>query len=160
MDSPLTTESETRRFLAEFARYAKPKTVIETGCHLGHTAHELSSVLWGHSGTLYTCDTEPEFVRVTKERCENMPVIASVMKGTELIQSMTLPIEMAFLDSGANMERAKEAVELIPKMAERFWVFLHDALQAEDPCFQAISELTGWNTLLLPYGRGLGMFWR
>ncbi len=160
MVSHLTTESETRRFLAEFVRYAKPKTMVETGCHDGETTLAVGEQLQHIAGSqLYTCDIEPIYVVMTRNKVSHLPVLVSHQSGVELIATLQ-EIDIAFLDSGGNLERVKEAVELMPRLSEKFWVFLHDAIQTEDPCFSTIAELTGWNSLLLPYGRGVGMFWR
>lgn len=161
MASQLTTEPETRRFLAEFVRYAKPKVVVETGCHLGHTAQEISAALWSNeAGRLHTCDIEPEFREITKELCGNLPVTIYPATGVEMIQSLDAQVDMAFLDSGANGERVKEALALAPKLSPFAFVFLHDTLQTDDPCYDEILKQTGWSSVLLPYGRGLGMFWK
>lgn len=158
MDSPLTTEPETRRFLAEFVRYVKPKVVVETGCHEGDTSLELSIALQGF-GHLHTCDIEERHVSETFNRV--LPYTAHVHNctGTEMIRNLTEPVDVAFLDSGGELQRVKEAVELMPKLAPVAWVFLHDALQTQDPCYRNICALTNWHSLILPYGRGLAMFY-
>lgn len=155
MDSPLTTEKETREFLAAFVRYANPKVVVETGCHHGWTSLAIGEAL--KDGILYTCDTDESNVAMTIERTVAEPVEVFLGTGVEMIRNIQQPIDMAFLDSGANLQRVEEAKELIPKLAKHGVIFLHDAIQQDDPCYSHIQPLFK-NGLFLPFGRGLAVF--
>lgn len=159
MASPLTTELETARFLAEFIRYVKPQVVVETGCHEGHTASLIGQALLYHGeGRLLTCDIEQQWVDRTKAICNGLPVIVSSVSGRQMIEGLTDKVDVAFLDSGAELERVEEAKLLQKKLSPVAWVFLHDALQTEDPCYRYICAATNWPSVVLPFGRGLAMF--
>lgn len=159
MASHLTTEPETARFLAEFIRYVKPQTVVETGCHEGHTASLIGQALLYHGeGRLYTCDTDPQWVERTMKECQGLPVAVCGISGRQMIEGLSEKVDVAFLDSGANLERVEEAKALQKKLSPVAWVFLHDALQTEDPCYRYICAATNWPSIVLPFGRGLAMF--
>ena len=150
----LSAEHEVANFLASFVRLVKPKLVIETGYHLGRTAVPILDALEQNGyGALVTCDIEKKVPYMVP----HSQLYFGVLSGREMIEPLS-NIDVAFLDSGGNGERHREALALRGKLSPVAWVFLHDVLQGDDPCYAKIAEDTGWPSVVLPYGRGLALF--
>ncbi len=147
----LATEYEISEFIASLVRLVKPKVVVETGCYLGYTSRAILTALEKNGdGTLYTCDSDAE--RAKEFGAQNIT-------GEELIA--LLPdgsVDIAFLDSGGDLARFREAKALIPKLAPIAWVLLHDSLNGQDKCHANISAVCNWPSVVFPYGRGLTLF--
>lgn len=155
--SDLTTEPQTRRFLREFVRYAEPQLVVETGCHDGETALEIGEELQRIAGAqLVTCDTESLYVGMTRNKVSHLPVLVHHLSGLELLDSLNgRKPDVVFVDSGDDATRVAECLKAFEKGAR--WVFLHDILRRPEMTFDPLTEHV--NGVILPYGRGLGMFW-
>lgn len=147
----MAAEVEVAEFICGLIRLMKPNLVIETGCYHGHTSHAIRVALRKNKkGVLHTCDSDLHNARMGD---------AQFRPGEDMI--FLLPdnsVDIAFLDSGGEFARAREAKELIPKLSPIAFVLLHDSLNKEDKCHTEISAVCNWPSVVLPYGRGLTMF--
>ncbi len=156
----LAAECEVSEFIASLVRLMKPLVVVETGCHRGDTSLAIVQALRANeTGFLLTCDTDKGKVEETRLLCKNYVLKVAHCSGEELVDSLPRnSVNIAFLDSGGELARFREAQALIPKLAPISWVLLHDSLNGQDKCHANISAICNWPSIVFPYGRGLTLF--
>lgn len=69
-----STEVEVSALVGAFAGALRSDIVVETGSAWGQTSEAIGRALLGSKGHLITCETEPDRVAATAERCKGLPV--------------------------------------------------------------------------------------
>jgi predicted O-methyltransferase YrrM len=155
-------EFEVADFLFGLVRLLKPKILLETGCYKGYSTSAISSALSANGfGKLYTCDLDTERMKEALARCgSNGNTFGFTVSGLELIGMVPHPVDFAFLDSGAEPQRADEAFLLNEKLSADSWVAVHDTLNPSGSpnTKQEIERRLGWKSLTFPCPRGLTLF--
>ena len=150
-----STEDEVAELVAAFVRALQPEIVVETGSSFGFTAALIGKALRrnGH-GHLYTIDTDPEMVKVTRKRCAGLP--ATVIEGPSLSFTPPGPVGFAWLDSEPQY-RIDEAHMLHPFLAPGAFVGIHDTATHHNfrPAVERLCD-EGWlRPVWLPTPRGV-----
>lgn len=103
-DGRIASEVEMHELLYGLVRHLKPTIAIETGAHVGYATCAMGLALRDNQhGRLISCDTDPERVRKTIERCQGLPVEVRVASGAELPE---LPeADFVFIDSSFESRR-------------------------------------------------------
>lgn len=153
-DSDICTEVETLQLLFGFVRTLKPAIVVETGCNMGCASKVICEALCANKngGILYTCDIEPQYTRIARERCMG---IADVWdsNGLSLIKTFAPLADLYWIDSSDGS-----------RMAELHWIRDHGkkgavVLTHDTNLIGHVTEVhrTLPNWVLLPGPRGLGI---
>lgn len=128
-----SSENEVNEFIYSLVRMIKPHIVVETGCYLGEATFQIADALVRNGfGKLITCDTDEKCIKIVEDEIEksNYPIgliFPYVMIGENVINTLSDPIDFAFIDSSGNGAIREQEIEaLIPKLS-RFGMFLlHD----------------------------------
>jgi hypothetical protein len=152
------TELEVTELIAGLVRGLQPSTCIETGSYHGQTSEAIGQALLssGH-GELITLDTDSECCRITRERCDGLPVIV-LDTDARRWQPQTL-WDFAFVDSGEPADRIADLDQLRLMAAPQALLCVHDTGTQFSLRLQLRNwaELHSWPLLLLPTPRGLGL---
>jgi predicted O-methyltransferase YrrM len=127
-----SAEVEVSELVAGFVRALQPDLVIETGTAFGQTAEAIGKALQVNGqGILWTVETDPERVDVSRSRCADLPV--TVMHGESLTLLSTLPagVGFAWLDSLIPL-RIPEIRALRPALSVGAIVGFHDSRAIPD----------------------------
>lgn len=150
-----STEVEVAELVAAFVRALQPEIAVETGSSFGYTAELIGAALAlnGH-GHLYTTDTDPQMVKLSRNRCVGLPV--TVVHSPSLEFAPPGPVGFAWLDSEPRY-RIDEAHMLRPYFAPGAFIGIHDTAPHHNfrPAVEALC-VEGWlRPIYLPTPRGV-----
>lgn len=142
-----STSLEEKMILYEEIKKLKPQVVVETGTHRGLTTLYMLHALWENgTGHLYTADP---FEWGAKGNFRKIPeleqyVTYQQVRGSELITGISNEIQFAFIDGFHEKKEVLEEMNvLLPKLADKAVVYLHDTNGSNEYCdvIGAIDEL-------------------
>lgn len=154
----IATECEVSELIAGLVVGLQPNICVETGCYHGQTTELIGRALLNNNhGHLISLDTDVECVQIARGRCVGLPVTV-IQEDARRWTPLSL-IDFAFVDSGNPADRLGDLDQLLPQLHPRCLVVIHDtgtqhALRA--PLIEWVGR-KGWQLLLLPTPRGLGL---
>ena len=138
----MATEVEVLDLLTALVVALKPEVIVETGCYKGYgTERLLRGAIKNGLGHVYTCDIDHSMVIQTREWLKDIGGCEiRQCTGLELINSISTPIDFAFLDSGGEARiRAEELRAVLPKLSPWGVVAVHDTGQTHPDHREAIE---------------------
>lgn len=141
------TEDEVTVLVAAMVIGLQPSFVVETGTHIGNTAHAIGRALVANGqGRLVTIEVDLALAQQSRARCEGLPV--EVVQGSSLGWMPSEMVDFAWFDSDAH-HRHDELLRYLPWMHSRTVVGFHDT-GPHHPVRGYLDKLTTDGVLVAP----------
>jgi predicted O-methyltransferase YrrM len=162
----LNLEPVTARLLNILVRSSGSRRVLEIGTSNGYSTIWLAAAVEERGGQVISIERSADKHHMAQENLERASLSESVEliqgEATAVVRDLAAPFHFVFFD--ADRWSAPDQLKiLIPKMAPRAFIAADNALSHPEEIaayLKAVSELDGFDHLVVPVGKGLSLAYR
>jgi predicted O-methyltransferase YrrM len=162
----LNLEPDTARLLSLLARSSRATRVLEVGTSSGYSTIWLASAVAEAGGRVVSIDRNPEKLAKARENLRRAGLIDSVDlrlgEASAVVRALDGPFDLVFFD-GDRTSAPEQLRLLLPKLAPAALVLADNVLSHPGeiaPYLAAITQLEGFDHLVVPIGKGLSLAYR
>lgn len=162
----LNLEPETAQLLSILLRSSGAKRVLEIGTSNGYSTIWLANAVAETGGQVISVERSADKQAMARENLERAGLLSHVSlvlgDATEVARELAGPFDFVFFD--ADRWSAPEQLRiLMPKLAAKVFITADNVLshpQEIEGYLKAVSELAGFDHLVVPVGKGLSIGFR
>ena len=162
----LNLEPDTARLVRILARASGAMRVLEIGTSSGYSTIWLASAMLTASGRVVTIDRSAEKHAMARENLRRAGLLDRVEmrlgEAGAVIRGLDGPFDLVFID--ADRKNAPENLKiLLPKLAPKVFLLADNTLSHPEEMagyLKAVSDLEGFDHVLVPIGKGLSVAYR
>jgi len=162
----LNLEPETAQLLSILLRSSGAKRVLEIGTSNGYSTIWLANAVAETRGQVISVERSAEKQAMARENLERAGLLARVSlvlgDATEVVKELAGPFDFVFFD--ADRWSAPEQLKILtPKLAAQVFITADNVLSHPEEIegyLKAVSELAGFDHLVVPVGKGLSVAFR
>ncbi len=162
----LNLDPRTARLVNLLLRSTRRRSVLEIGTSNGYSTTWIAAALKETGGRLVTVDQNPEKHRLAEQNLERAGLrdIVKLRSGnaTEIARQLPGPFDCIFFDADRTSAPDQLAV-LLPKLTIDVLLLADNALSHPEQIkgyLDALAELPGFDTTIIPVGKGLSFAYR
>lgn len=162
----LNLDPKTARLVNLILRSTRRRSVLEIGTSNGYSTTWIAAALKETGGSLVTVDRNPEKHRLAEQNLERVGLRELVEfrsgNATEIARQLPGPFDCIFFDADRTSAPDQLAV-LLPKLTIDVLLLADNALSHPDQIkgyLDALAELPGFDTTIIPVGKGLSFAYR
>lgn len=153
-----SAEVEVLDFLHQLVRTLKPRFVVETGTHVGHSAWSMATAIMENNfGKLLTVESNIDSFKIAENKLRPVMDVVDMRMRSSLTLKLDQRIDLLFLDSDPSI-RLQELELFWKNLTASSVILIHDVnTDCHKPLRERVLNYPGISVVMLPTPRGLAI---